>query len=135
MAPTDFKNQPIFAETFISLQWERHWPRAKYLEFFESSIGSSNIDKVRTDALYKMCAEMELTIQELGLRATIVEQTSRILWMISALWEGDYHMSHFEIGESLRTDPEQKENIQKYCMFMSTVLYVNPELVLVLHFT
>ena len=44
------KSQHYFSECFVSLQWERAWPRAKYLEFFESSMGQgSNVDKVGTN--------------------------------------------------------------------------------------
>ena len=107
--PGDVKTQHYFAEMFVSLQWERQWPRAKYLEYFEASIGGANMDKVRVDALTRMCTEMENIIDELALRATIAEQTSRIVWMINSQWEGDFHISHFEIGESLRVNPDQKD--------------------------
>ena len=109
MVPGDVKMQHYFAEMFVSLQWERQWPRAKYLEYFEASIGGSNMDKIRVDALWRMCTEMEFVIDELALRATIAEQTSRILWILNSQWEGDFHSSHFEVGQSLRINPDQKD--------------------------
>ena len=37
--PGEIKSVHYFAETFISLQWERQYPRSRYLDLFGSSIG------------------------------------------------------------------------------------------------
>lgn len=52
----------------------------------------------------------ELCEALISCRVTILEQTARIMWILnSGFWEGGFGSDHFEIGQSLKLDPEQKD--------------------------
>ena len=59
------KGAHSFAELFISLQWERFGPRARFLEYFQSADPSANVDNLRIEGLTVLCHEIENVIEEL----------------------------------------------------------------------
>jgi len=95
------------AELFCSYQNERQLPRAKYLEYISSVSENAPIEKVRVEALEKLAGELQMLNTELCQRYEIITSYSKIVFLIQSY--PNLLSNHFELGASLRYEPEQPD--------------------------
>ena len=95
------------AELFCSYQNERLLPRAKYLEYISSVSENAPIEKVRVEALEKLAGEIKMLNDELCQRYEIITSYSKIVFLIQSY--PNLLSNHFELGASLRYEPEQPD--------------------------